>query len=423
MSSNFIKDIDLNDRIMNNLDKKINELIHCQSDCDDYTRKIFFDTNHIKNIISNTGLESHSHFKLTEIYYTIKNSSCFINLPLLNEQDIFEDELYEPKQLFIICNEDTRNSLFYCKLNRGVIQKKVENTICFNNIFGLYENIKQKPYFYNPKLKYNWNKKLNKDNNHTLKVLIFYNIKKNINRSVLSNFLSDKNTQNNNSEVYYINLDKDIKRREHIESNYGFLNSVRVNAVKDNQGFKGLLKTNYYLLSNLLNKNMLKECPIIMEDDCLLLDNKNVFEERWGKYKKYLKDNWGKWNYFSGGSIYIKPLRIINKDPCIVECSYGLCTQFIVHGERSAKKTINYVNSCSMLRGIDRLLCSGDDTFLVPYPFLATQLLENSNISKRMREEKYLTILRNEFKKSQEILKHFVENNIDDFDNDNNCGN
>lgn len=276
--------------------------------------------------------------------------------------------------------------------------------MCIKNIFELYDTITQKPYFYNQSLKYNWSAKMNSTK---LNVLILYEYKCELDTTLLN--IPDITE---NSSVYYINLEKDTRRRNQIEDSFKGLSPVRINAVKDNRGFTGLLKTNYYILTNLINKNLLQTCPVIMEDDCLLLDKPDVFTARWQKYREYLIHHWGEWNYFSGGSIYIEPIRIVNKDPCVVECSYGLCTQFIVHSEASSKKVIDYVNSNSMTKGIDRLLCDNNETFWVPYPFLSSQVLENSNISKHLKESVYLNILKKEFIKSHAKLKRFVECNI-----------
>lgn len=325
-------------------------------------------------------------------------------MPLLNEDDIYESKVYRPTKMIILADNNTKNSLFFCKLKNGNLEKKISNSLCIKNIFEFYNTISQKPYFYNQSLKYNWNAKMTSTK---LNIIILYEYKCELDTTLLN---IPEITEN--SSVYYINLEKDTRRRKHIEDNYKSLSPVRINAVKDNQGFTGLLKTNYYILTNLINKNLLKTCPIIIEDDCLLLDNPDVFTERWQKYKEYLIQHWGEWNYFSGGSIYIEPIRIVNKDPCIVECSYGLCTQFIVHSEASSKKVIEYVNSNSMTKGIDRILCDNNETFLVPYPFFSSQVLENSNIHQQLKENVYLNILRTEFIKSQAKLKTFVESNI-----------
>jgi hypothetical protein len=223
--------------------------------------------------------------------------------------------------------------------------------------------------------------------------------------------LDDKILNCKYNDYYYINLEKDTDRRKTFEINYNYLNSARISAIQHSKGFIGLLYTNYNLLKNLYDNNLLNRCPIIFEDDCLILNNNN-FIDRWGQYKKYLIENCGKWNYFSGGSIYLKPIKIINKNPCIVECSYGLCTQLIVHSNKSAKTVLDYVDNDKMTIGIDRVLCYKLKTFWVPYPFLCIQKSKNTNICTRMKPNTYLEIIQKEFVKSQNILRDFVNKNI-----------
>lgn len=401
MTNIFTEETGLNNVKASQLDNIITKLIDKQTKT---TIQHFYSINNVKNIIPTTLINKNIYFKVANIQYSINKNGCFISLPLLNEDDIYEAKLYMPTKMIILADNNTQNSLFFCKLKNGNIEKKIGNSMCIKNIFELYDTITQKPYFYNQSLKYNWSAKMNSTK---LNVLILYEYKCELDTTLLN--IPDITE---NSSVYYINLEKDTRRRNQIENSYKDLSPVRINAVKDNGGFTGLLKTNYYILTNLINKNLLQTCPVIMEDDCLLLDKPGVFTARWQKYREYLIHHWGEWNYFSGGSIYIEPIRIVNKDPCVVECSYGLCTQCIVHSEASSKKVIDYVNSNSMTKGIDRLLCDNNETFWVPYPFLSSQVLENSNISKHLKESVYLNILKKEFIKSQAKLKRFVECNI-----------
>lgn len=394
----FIEELNLKGNDIANLTQKISKLKNTLRSC--------FDIAEIKGVLSKTLLTKNALFKIISIPYEIKRSSCFIKLPLLNNVDIYENKLYKVSSLLILADSNTQNSLFYFKVKTEGIQLKINDHICIKNIHTFYENISENPYFFSNTLKYNWISKLNKNQ---LTTLVFYEPGHELDSSLL-NIKDIRYSDNTDSIVYYINLEKDTERRKHIE-NYHYLSAIRINAISDIRGFSGLLKTNYYILKNLIDKNLLKQCPIIMEDDCLLLDNQEIFVERWRKYREFLINNWGKWNYFSGGSIYIEPVKIINKDPCIVECKYGLCTQFMVHSEKSSKKVIDYVNSNEINVGIDRLLSDRKDTFWVPYPSLSSQLLKDTNICKWKTPQVYLNILQSEFKKSQLTLKTFVEKN------------
>lgn len=214
----------------------------------------------------------------------------------------------------------------------------------------------------------------------------------------------------NDYDFYYINLEKDIDRKKVIEKQFNGTLLKRVNAIKHDKGYVGLLLSNYAILSHFIERNTLVNCPVVLEDDCFLVNPLPNFVARWNAYKSYLRAHWGEWNYFSGGSIYITPQRIVCEDPCIVECSSGTCTQFIVHSDASAEKVINHMaRKQKVFKGIDRFLNDAFDTFWVPYPFLCIQKSEDTNICNNMCKDDYLSIIQNEFANSQRVLETFVK--------------
>lgn len=215
---------------------------------------------------------------------------------------------------------------------------------------------------------------------------------------------------NDNYDFYYINMDKDLNRKKVIEKQFVNNSLKRVKAVEHNKGYIGLLLSNYIILKHFIERSSISKCPVILEDDCFLLDTLPVFKTRWNSYKNVLKNTMGQWNYFSGGCIYIRPTRIVCEDPCIVECTFGTCTQFIVHSENSAKEVINHMeNKQNVFKGIDRFLTEKFDTFWVPYPFLCIQKSENTNICNHMCKDDYLNVLQKEFSNSQRVLEKFVK--------------
>lgn len=360
----------------------------------------FHETTHLSSI-KPLSLGASNHFQIRTISYTLKNNAFFLDFPFFDREHIYQSKIYKPTRFLFLLEGVLVNSVFFCKFkNNKKIETKVNNLLTLN-VSDFSAPLAQKPYFYNKNAASNWALQTKKKQN--IIMLIEYSYKENV---VINNIVPQE------SEFYFINLKKDIERRQNIETNYHYLNPVRIDAYACPMGHVGLLKTNYHLLNTLLNNKSLDKCPVIMEDDCLLLDKQDVFLERWAGYKTFLVENYDKMNYFSGGCIYIKPLKIVNKDPCIVECSYGLCTQFIVHGDTSSKNVINYINDGALKLGIDRVLCDQDHTFWVPYPFLCIQRSKETNICKRLKQHDYLNILQTEFANSQKILKDFVEGNI-----------
>lgn len=61
---------------------------------------------------------------MANIQYSINKNGCFISLPLLNEDNIYEAKLYIPTKMIILADNNTQNSLFFCKLTNGIIEKK-----------------------------------------------------------------------------------------------------------------------------------------------------------------------------------------------------------------------------------------------------------------------------------------------------------
>lgn len=347
-------------------------------------------------------INDNEFYKAINVPYSNLRGQYILNLPNINNETIIT-KTYSPSKLLILLDNKTIDSVFSFKLsnNNKLLTIKAKNVLCINNLKEFYNNVKNKASFVSKKNGFNW---LLSDNQYDKK-LTFIVLYKCINDVII-------NAVNNDTITFVINLDKDVERMNNIKKKYNYLKPVRIPAIHNDKGFIGLLKTNHHILSSCLKANILSKCPIIMEDDCLLLDEKDVFLKRWGKYKKYLIEHWGEWNYFSGGSIYLKPIKIINKEPCIVECSYGLCTQFIVHSPCSSKKVIDYVDKKNMRVGIDRLLCKDKDTFWVPYPFLCIQKSKETNISRRLDTRSYLNIIQTEFVKSRKVLEIFVNRHI-----------
>lgn len=124
MTNNFTEETGLNNVKASQLDKIINNLTNVKIN---KAKKHFYSLNEIndvKNILPTTLLNKNTHFTVANIQYSIYKNSCFITMPLLNEDDIYEAKLYRPTKMIILTDTNTKNSLFFCKLKNGNLEKK-----------------------------------------------------------------------------------------------------------------------------------------------------------------------------------------------------------------------------------------------------------------------------------------------------------
>ena len=141
-----------------------------------------------------------------------------------------------------------------------------------------------------------------------------------------------------------INLAERKDRWKHIAESFPSFALKRFNALTHPKGgWVGCLKSHGALLSQLISQDKDNVgMYVVLEDDCELLSSPEAFEARWEKYRKYLAEHMGEWDFFSGGGAYVKPSRIVCHDPFIIECDWSVCTQFVVHTKRSAQTMIDY---------------------------------------------------------------------------------
>ena len=143
-----------------------------------------------------------------------------------------------------------------------------------------------------------------------------------------------------------INLAHRQDRWKHIAETFSAFPLKRFDALTHpTGGWVGCLKSHGALLTKLIeeDKNNVGMYTVL-EDDCELLLSQEVFEAKWEKYKKYLSEHMGEWDFFSGGGIYVRPTRIVCHDPFIIECDWSVCLQFTVHTKRSAQTMIDFAN-------------------------------------------------------------------------------
>jgi len=212
-------------------------------------------------------------------------------------------------------------------------------------------------------------------------------------------------------KLYVINLDEKPKRLAQIYSDFrgalpaGF-RIIRWKGNRQPEGWKGCILSHTELLKFLTTKHK-SDYYLILEDDCRLLDMKSVFRERLPKYLDYLRTHSGEWNLFITGGIYPIPLRIVCRDPFIIECDWVVCSQFNIHSNQSAKSVIDYgTNPKKWQWSIDTYMAHQNrGKIWVPYPMMSTQYCTDSSIS----SQSYIDNIRNEFEKAVKIFDDFVE--------------
>jgi hypothetical protein len=217
------------------------------------------------------------------------------------------------------------------------------------------------------------------------------------------------------NNIYFINLESCTDRHDKIISDFeGSLPDnfklVRWNATKHKNGWKGCILSHTAVLSYLSQQEP-SDLYVILEDDCKLLDSKDVFKERFEKYYNYLKNHIGEWDFFTGGGIYLKPKRIVCRDPFIIESGWAACTQFIIHSNKSVATVIDYgSNPEKWQKSIDTYISQKHSGKIwLPYPLLSEQYFEYKTTIGNTND--YTDKIKNAFEDAQKVLDAFVKNN------------
>jgi hypothetical protein len=215
--------------------------------------------------------------------------------------------------------------------------------------------------------------------------------------------------------IYYINLDTSVDRNNNTIKEFhdalpDNFNLVRWNATRHNEGWKGCILSHTKVLSYLSEQER-SGLYIVLEDDCKLLDSKQVFKERFLKYYNYLKAHMGEWDVFLGGGIYLIPNRVVCRDPFIIECDWGVCAQFNIHSNKSAATIIDFgFNPSKWDKAFDTYLSSKHrGKIWVPYPLLCEQNFEYKTTIGNTDE--YSQKIQKGFEDAKKILDEFVKKN------------
>ena len=221
---------------------------------------------------------------------------------------------------------------------------------------------------------------------------------------------------------YFINLDKNKDRLNYMLTHFEGCNLKRFTAIYNVNGWRGVVYSNAKLLEEMTNNigidnnkdnnkdnnDIIQRIPVL-EDDCELMIPVEDFKEKWIKYRKYLFEHYGEWDFFSGGGIYLKPIKIICRDPFIIECRWSVCAQFMVHSNKTLELLRNRINTepNKWEGSYDTYLAQNCDKIWLPYPMFCRQAKFQSNIG---GSQKYTDLINNGFDNAIKELDIFVQN-------------
>ncbi len=142
---------------------------------------------------------------------------------------------------------------------------------------------------------------------------------------------------NEKIDLYVINLEERKDRWDNIIKTYDskYFNLIRINAIKERKGWIGCLKSHIECIK-LAKNNNLKNIMVI-EDDCIPMENQEKFIERIFKIKKYL-DSSDDWEIYLGGTVSAIPFtydrKIVYEDETFVESTKAYATHMICYNHK-----------------------------------------------------------------------------------------
>ncbi len=110
------------------------------------------------------------------------------------------------------------------------------------------------------------------------------------------------NYDNSKLNIFIINLDKSIDRLDNmkIKFNHPNINLIRIPAIQKEIGWQGLYHTNKLFLETIYNSNI-QDNIIVIEDDCELVNDINLFYDKIMRIKKWLDNTNLDWEVFNPG--------------------------------------------------------------------------------------------------------------------------
>ena len=206
-------------------------------------------------------------------------------------------------------------------------------------------------------------------------------------------------------DIYIINLEERKDRLEHIKKYFSEYNIIPVEAIKHTEGYKGCFLSHKKCIKIAKQKKL--KYIIVIEDDCLLLEN---FSKRLENIINFL-ESYDNWDLLIGGGFHICPFhiqgKIKNSTDNLYKTNGGYCTHFIIYNNTSYE----YFLDQDISRPIDHIW-QNNLKCIVPIPFIATQIDDFSDISNNIQ-----TIFSKRIKlNNSRLLKYTSDNNIKHID-------
>ncbi len=204
-------------------------------------------------------------------------------------------------------------------------------------------------------------------------------------------------------DLYVINLEERKDRWEDIIKTYNqkYFNLIRVNAIKDRKGWIGCLKSHLECVRIAKEKNLSN--IMVIEDDCIPMENQELFVKRIFKIKKYLDSNTD-WEIYLGGTVSAIPFsygnKIIYEDETFVKSNKAYATHMICYNE----KVYDFFLTADKRFPIDEVW-HGKIKALISVPFLVKQKPGYSDIVKDNKSDE------KRINEANTIFINYIKNN------------
>ena len=202
--------------------------------------------------------------------------------------------------------------------------------------------------------------------------------------------------------IFVINLEERKDKMEHINKTFGnYFNVNRVDAIKDNEGWKGCLQSHLKCIKYAKDNNL--KYIIVIEDDCTPM-GENWFE-RFKNIKENIFDKKDDWDIFLGGSIKtsVKHIKKYDfKSDNIYNISRSHSTYCIVYNHTC----YDYFLNSNLELPID-VLWHKKIKCIIPLPFIFSIIASVSDIAKI-----YVNYNNRIIGNQNKLIEHIKNNNI-----------